>query len=77
LYEDVNNIVMARLRKAMETRESINVPDWVSDISRALADMILHGAPSDEQAVLIDRAHQELDRHIAEKRSQGIGSEKH
>jgi hypothetical protein len=67
---------MAHLRKALETGNTINVADWVSDISRALADMILHGAPSVDQAALIAHAHRQLDQHIAEKRAQGIGIEK-
>src|ERR1700704_133487 len=61
LYEDVNNVVLAHLNQALETGKTINVPDWVSDVTEALADLVLHGAPTDEQPC-VDRACSPADR---------------
>jgi hypothetical protein len=77
LYEDVNNVVVAHLGKALASGDKINVPNWVSEMVEAVANMILHAAPTDEQPALIGHAHQQLDEHIAIKRAEGVGVDKH
>ena len=67
LYEAMNAIVEQRLKEALRTDAVINLPDWVDDITAALADVIVNGAPSDEREQLIDYAIDRLRRHVAEK----------
>jgi hypothetical protein len=76
LYENVNNVVLAHLKQALEAGGTVNVSDWVSDVTEALADLVLHGAPTDERPALIGHAHQQLDQHITEKRAVGVGGDK-
>jgi predicted dinucleotide-binding enzyme len=77
LSEDINEVVIAHVKRALENGETINVPGWVSEVAASLADMILHAAPTDEQPALIGHAHQQLDEHIALKRADGVGVDKH
>jgi len=77
LYDDVNNVVVAHLKTALASGDTINVPDWVSELMQAVADVILHAAPTNEQPALIGHAHQQLDEHIAMKRAAGVGEDKH
>jgi hypothetical protein len=77
IYEDVNNIVIARLRNALAKGETINVPDWVSELSECLVDMILCGAPAEEHAKLLAHAHQKLNDFFVKKGDAGLNALKH
>jgi hypothetical protein len=77
LYEDVNNIVIARLKNTLTTGEVINLPDWVSELAECLVDMIVCGAPAQEQAKLIAHAHQEITNFFLKKSEAGVGAAKH
>ena len=53
LYEDINNLVEARIEKAHETSELVDLPDWASEMAESLADLIVSGCPPEAQATLI------------------------
>ena len=67
LYEEINNLIVERLKEMLLTEERVNVPDWLSDMAACIADLILE-QPEDEQAKLAAHAHKELDQHISERR---------
>jgi hypothetical protein len=73
LSDAINDLVAQRLRRALETGETIHVPDLVSEITEGLADLIVSSAPPNEQPRLIDHAVFELDRFVTEKRRAGVG----
>jgi heptaprenylglyceryl phosphate synthase len=73
LCEAINKLVEQRLRRALETGETINVPDLASEITESLADLIVTGAPPEEQPRLVDHVVSELDRFVTEKRRAGLG----
>jgi hypothetical protein len=64
LREDINNLVAQSVTLSLITGEKINVPDWVSEMTASLADMILE-QPEDEQSRLVAHAHRTLDEFIA------------
>ena len=64
LREDINNLVVQRVTRSLVTGEKINVPDWVSDMTASLADMILE-QPAEEQPRLVAHAHRMLDEFIS------------
>ena len=66
LYDDINNLIVERLKMTLLTGEKVNLPDWVSDMAQCMADMILQ-QPEREQLKLIAHAHDELDDFIREK----------
>jgi hypothetical protein len=66
LCEAINGLVEQRLRRALETGETIN--DLASEIAESLADLIVTGAPPEEQPHLIAHVVDELARLVAEKR---------
>jgi hypothetical protein len=74
LCEAINKLVEQRLRRALETGETINVPDLASEITESLADLIVTGALPEEQPRLIDHVVSELDRFVTEKRRARSGS---
>jgi hypothetical protein len=37
LYEEVENVLTNRLKNALRTGETVNAPDWVSDLAVCLA----------------------------------------
>jgi heptaprenylglyceryl phosphate synthase len=73
LCEAINDLVEQCLRRALETGETINAPDLASEITESLADLIVTGAPPEEQPRLIDHVVSELDRFVTEKRRAGVG----
>jgi hypothetical protein len=54
LSEAINELVEQRLRRALETGETINVYDLASEITASLADLIVSSALPDEQPRLIE-----------------------
>ena len=44
LCEAINDLVEQRLRLALETRHTVNVPDLASEITESLADLIICSA---------------------------------
>jgi hypothetical protein len=73
LCEAINDLVEQCLQRAIETGEMINVPDLASEITESLADLIVTGAPPEEQPRLLDYVVSELDRFVTEKRQAGVG----
>lgn len=67
LYDDVNRLVEKRVENAHETGELINLPDWVSEMTESLADMIVNGCPPDDRATLIAYAFEQLGYYIRVK----------
>jgi cytochrome P450 len=53
LHDDINELVEQRLRQALETGETVNVPDLASEMTESLADLVVCGAPLEEQPRLI------------------------
>jgi hypothetical protein len=37
LYEEVENVLTSRLKNALRTGETVNAPDWVTDLVRSVA----------------------------------------
>jgi hypothetical protein len=66
LYDDINEVVVRRLSNALLTNQKVNLPEWVSDVTEALAEMILQQSEI-EQADLVAHAHEQLDYFIREK----------
>jgi cytochrome P450 len=66
LYEEVENVLTRRMKEALRTGEVLNMPDWVTDLTRAVALAIVN---VDEQDLpgLRAFAHDELDRLIDEE----------
>jgi hypothetical protein len=52
----------------LRTGETINLPDWVDDFAASFADMIVQGAPEEEQLELAEYAVERLRYLIAECR---------
>ena len=55
LHDDINDLVEQRLRRALETGETVNVPDLASKMTESLADLVVCGAPA-EGAAAPDRS---------------------
>jgi hypothetical protein len=53
LHDDINELVEQRLRRALETGETVNVPDLALEMAESLADLVVCGAPLEEQPRLI------------------------
>jgi heptaprenylglyceryl phosphate synthase len=68
LSEAINELVEQRLRRALDSGETINMPDLASEITESLADLIVIGAPPEEQPGLIAHVVAQLGRFVAEKR---------
>jgi hypothetical protein len=64
LREDINNLVVQRVTRSLVTGEKINVPDWVSDMTASLAEIILEQS-EEEQPRLVAHAHRTLDDFIS------------
>src|SRR4051794_21690052 len=60
--EAINGLVEERLRDAFETGHTINVPHLASEMTESLADLIVCGAPPEEQPRLIAHVVAELGR---------------
>ena len=68
LRDAINVLIVERLRHALERGETINVPDWVSDMVASLGNLI-HQQPAQEQGRLILHAYQEIDKVIGVRRN--------
>ena len=68
LHDDINDLVEQRLRRALETGETVNVPDLASEMTESLADLVVCGAPPEEQQGLIAHIVEQLGRFVTEKR---------
>jgi len=75
LCEQINNLVARRLRRALETGATVNVPDLASEITESLADLVVCGAPLEEQPRLIASIVEQLERFVIEKRDAGVGAQ--
>jgi hypothetical protein len=75
LCEAINGLVEQRLRQAIETGETLNVPDLASEITESLADLVVCSAPPKEQLQLFTHVVKELGRFIGEKREAGAGTQ--
>ena len=76
LHRAINDLVAKRLKKALQSGEMINLPDWISEIAESLADMIVQGAPDEEQERMIRHALKRLKFFVREKQRIEI-EEKH
>jgi hypothetical protein len=70
LYTEVNELVEGRLNKALRTGAMIHLPDMVEQLVESLADMIVWGAPLDEQGPLIEHSKLCLEQFLREKQAQ-------
>jgi hypothetical protein len=75
LHDDINDLVEQRLRRALETGETVNVPDLASEITESLADLVVCGVPMQEQPRLIAYIVEQLGRFVTEKRAAGVGAQ--
>ena len=75
LGEAINDLVEQRLRLALETGHTVNVPDLASEITESLADLIVCSAPAEEQLRLVAHVVAELGRFVREKREAGVGAQ--
>ena len=73
LHDDINELVEQRPRRALETGETVNVPDLASEMTESLADLVVCGAPLEEQPRLIAHIVEQLGRFVTEKREAGVG----
>ena len=76
LHDDINKLVEQRLRRALETGETVNVPDLASEMTESLADLVVCGAPLEEQPRLIAHIVEQLGRFVTEKREAGTGAQR-
>jgi hypothetical protein len=70
LHTAINELVEQRLKQVLRTGETINLPDWVDDFAASFADMIVQGAPEEEQLELAEYAVERLRYFIAECRNE-------
>jgi hypothetical protein len=66
LYEDINALVDARLKKSNAERAPVDLTDWVSQVTESLADMIVFGAPSQLQRTIMLYAIERLEHFVTE-----------
>jgi hypothetical protein len=62
LHDELNGLIEARLRVALEAGETIDLSAWISQFAESLTDIIFFGALDEEQLKLIDHAHQQINR---------------
>lgn len=67
LYEEVEDVLVKRLKNALRSGETVNAPDWVADLARCLALAVVLVDDAAELPRLSAFAHQQLDRCIAEE----------
>jgi cytochrome P450 len=75
LHEAINNLIEQRLRRALETGETVNVPDLAAEMTESLADLVVCGAPPEEQPRLIAYIVGQLGRFVTDKRKAGMAAQ--
>jgi hypothetical protein len=75
LHDDINDFVEQRLMRALETGETVNVPDLASEITESLADLVVCSVPLEGRPRLIAHIVEQLGRFVMEKREVGVGAQ--
>ena len=70
LHTAINELVEQRLKQALRTGETINLSDWLDDFAASF-DMIVQGAPDEEQLELAEYAVERLRYFINEMAEEG------
>jgi hypothetical protein len=63
LRDDINDVVIARLHKALLAGEMVNVPDWADQLVQNLAN-IIQKQPKEKRARLVAYVGDRLDHYI-------------
>jgi hypothetical protein len=67
LYEDLEALFTEKMKKALTTGDTINMPDWIDDMAAWIV-QLAQGIPPLEQATLIAHAHARIDYHVRQKK---------
>ena len=77
LYAAINTLVEERLKQVRASGETVNLPEWASQMAESLADLILFGCPPEEQPKLIAWTFEQLAHFIRKKKEDGLDSQVH
>jgi hypothetical protein len=66
LYDEINKLVESRLKIVNARGESVDITDWVSQLTESLADMIVFGTPPELQQRMMLFALERLEQFVSE-----------
>jgi hypothetical protein len=66
LYDDISDLVDAKLKQVNSSGKAVNLTEWVSQVTESLADMIVFGTPEELQHKMMLFAFERLEHFVLE-----------
>lgn len=67
LHTEINKLIEMRLRKNLDSGQSIDVLEWISQFAESFADLVVFSALDEERPKLIQHALERIQFFIREK----------
>jgi hypothetical protein len=64
LYDDISDLVDAKLKQVNSTGKAVDLSEWVSQVTECLADMIVFGTPEELQHKMMLFAMERLEQSV-------------